>query len=79
MQNYGRLFGFICLIKDNRHDEVFIERTQQIVMRNNIWLFTTKELREIARPLGYTPEKMSKVNYKFTIIDWSEINGIYRK
>lgn len=63
---YGYLFGFIKLIKDTHHDEVFIERTQQVVMRNNRWLLDYQELLAIARELGYN---------KVTIIDWGEYNG----
>lgn len=80
MQIYGRLYGFITLMKDTHHDEVFIEKTQLVVMRNNIWLYDTRELREIAMQLGYNPYKLCRVNYKFTFIDWEEIrNGIHRK
>lgn len=63
---YGYLFGFIKLIKDSHHDEVFIEQTQQVVMRNNIWLHDYKELLAIARTLGYG---------KITIIDWGDVDG----
>lgn len=60
---YGYLFGFIKLIKDTRHDEVFIEKTQQVVMRNNRWLHTHEELLAIAREMGYG---------NITIIDYGE-------
>lgn len=63
MKCYGYLFGFIRLIKDSHHDEVFIERTQQIIMQNNIWLVDENELVAIARELGLG---------KVTIIDYGE-------
>lgn len=59
---YGYLFGFIKLIKDTHHDEVFIERTQQIVMENNRWLYDYQELVAIANELGYG---------RVTIIDYT--------
>ena len=49
MQCYGYLFGKLKLIKDLHHDEVFIEKTQLVVMANNVWLFTDKELYDIAK------------------------------
>lgn len=64
MKCYGYLFGFIRLIKDTHHDEVFIERTQQIVMQNNIWLVDENELVAIARELGLG---------KVTIIDYDNL------
>lgn len=70
---YGLLFGFIQLIKDTHHDEVFIERTNHVIMRNNQWLYDYNGLVEIAMELGYNPYKMSKVNYNFTF--WREINN----
>lgn len=63
---YGYLFGFIKLIKDSHHDEVFIEETQQVVMENNRWLLSFDELLAIARELGYG---------KVTIIDYGDYNG----
>lgn len=48
MQNYGYLLGKILLIKDNHHDEVFIQSTGLVVMENNIWLFNSTELVAIA-------------------------------
>ena len=61
---YGYLFGFIKLIKDSHHDEVFIERTQQVVMRNNRWLLDYQDLLAIASELGYG---------KVTIIDYGDL------
>ena len=52
MKCYGYLFGFIELKKDTHHDEVFIERNGVVIIRNNQWLLTPKELREIGRELG---------------------------
>lgn len=64
---YGYLFGFIKLIKDSHHDEVFIEETQQVVMENNRWLLSFDELLAIARELGYG---------KVTVIDYyGDYNG----
>ncbi len=60
---YGYLFGFIKLIKDSHHDEVFIERTQQVVMRNNQWVLDYPELLAIAIELGYG---------KVTVIDYGD-------
>lgn len=61
---YGYLFGFIKLIKDLHHDEVFIERTQLVVMRNNRWLYDYHELVAIANELGYN---------RVTIIDYDNL------
>lgn len=72
MKTYGHLFGCIRLIKDTHHDEVFIERTNHVIMRNSIWLYDYYELLALAIELGYNPFKVSKVNYKFTIINWEE-------
>lgn len=63
---YGYLFGFIKLVKDTHHDEVFVERTQQVVMRNNRWLLDYQELLAIAIELGYG---------KVTVIDYGDYNG----
>ena len=63
MKSYGYLFGFIKLIKDTHHDEVFIEKNNTVIMRNNIWLYDYKGLVAIARELGYG---------KVTIIDYEE-------
>lgn len=73
MQIYGYLFGFICLIKDTHHDEVFIERTNHVIIRNNRWLYDYKELLEISIELGHRPNRKSKVNYRFSFINWEEI------
>ena len=51
MQCYGYLLGKIKLIKDTHHDEVFIEETQLVVMRNNIWFYEPPELVAIAREI----------------------------
>lgn len=64
MKSYGYLFGFIKLIKDTHHDEVFIERNGVVVMRNSIWLHNYKELVAIANELGYG---------KVTIIDYGDM------
>ena len=67
MFSYGYLFGFIRLIKDSHHDEVFIERNGVVVMQNGIWLLTYDELIAIAR---------DELNYgKVTVIDWRKYNG----
>ena len=79
MQIYGRLYGFIVLIKDTHHDEVFIGKTKLVVMRNNIWLYDTRELREIAMQLGYNPYKLCRINYRFTPIDWEELEWNLQK
>lgn len=63
MKCYGYLFGFIRLIKDTHHDEVFIERNNVVIIRNNIWLYDYKGLVAIARELGYD---------KVTIIDYGD-------
>lgn len=64
MKTYGYLFGFLRLIKDSHHDEVFIESNQQIVMENNRWLYSDKELLAIAISLGL---------YNVTILNWNEL------
>ena len=64
MKGYGYLFGFIRLIKDIHHDEVFIERNNVVVMRNNTWLYDYNGLVAIARELGYG---------KVTIIDYGDM------
>ena len=48
---YGYLTGKIKLIKDLHHDEVFIEETGLVLMRNNIWFYTDYELVAIARKI----------------------------
>ena len=57
MKCYGYLFGFIKLIKDTHHDEVFIEQNDTVVMRNGIWLYDFEGLIAIARELGYGKTK----------------------
>ena len=64
MKTYGYLFGFIRLIKDSHHDEVFIESTQLVVMENDRWLYSDKELLAIAISLGLD---------KVTILNWYEL------
>ena len=51
LQSYGYLFGQIKLIKDNHHDEVFIEKTNHVIMENNKWLYNYKELIAIANEI----------------------------
>lgn len=66
MKCYGYLFGFIKLIKDTHHDEVFIERNGVVIIRNSRYLYTYNELVAIARELGL---------YKVTIIDYGDLDG----
>jgi hypothetical protein len=73
MMTYGYLYGFIRLIKDTHHDEVFIEQTNHVIMRNNQWLYSRNGLKKLAMELGYNPYRLSKVNYNFTIIDWEAV------
>ena len=51
LQCYGYLFGKIKLIKDNHHDEVFIEKTGLIVIENNRWLYGYSTLVAIAKEI----------------------------
>lgn len=51
LQSYGFLFGKIRLIKDLHHDEVFIGKTNHVVMQNNCWLYDYKELVAIANEI----------------------------
>lgn len=51
LQCYGYLFGKIRLIKDNHHDEVFIEATNHVIMQNNCWLYDYDELLAIANEI----------------------------
>ncbi len=51
LQCYGYLLGTIKLIKDTHRDEVFIEKTQLVIMRNNIWLYEDWELVAIANKI----------------------------
>lgn len=48
LQCYGYLFGKIKLIKDTHHDEVFIEKTNHVIMRNDVWLYDYGGLVAIA-------------------------------
>jgi len=51
LQCYGYLFGKIKLIKDLHHDEVFIEATNHVILRNNCWLYDYEELVAIANEI----------------------------
>ena len=51
MQCYGYLFGKIRLIKDTHHDEVFIDKTSEVIIRNNRWLVNHEELVAIANEI----------------------------
>ena len=51
MMCYGYLFGFLKLIKDTHHDEVFIEKNSMVIIRNNRWLLSHEELIAIANEL----------------------------
>ena len=64
MKTYGFLFGYVCLIKDTHHDEVFIERTNVVVMRNNQWLHNRKELQQIIDESGFRPSKLTRMNWE---------------
>lgn len=51
---YGYLFGYIRLLKDLHHDEVFIEANGIVIMENSRWLFSYEQLVAIAsEELGY--------------------------
>jgi len=51
LQCYGYLFGKLKLIKDNHHDEVFIEKTSLVIIENNIWKYDYFELVAIANEI----------------------------
>ena len=51
LQCYGYLFGKIKLIKDTHHDEVFIEKTNHVIMQNNCWLYDFQGLLAIAKEI----------------------------
>jgi len=51
LQCYGYLFGKLKLIKDNHRDEVFIEKTNLIIIENNRWLYNHHELIAIANEI----------------------------
>lgn len=70
MKCYGYLFGFIKLIKDTHHDEVFIERNGVVIIQNNRYLHSYEELVAIARELGLN---------RVTIIDYGDTDGIQSK
>ncbi len=58
---YGYLFGFIKLIKDSHHDEVFIEQNGIVVIENGKWRHNYTELVAIANELGYG--RVTIINY----------------
>lgn len=65
MKCYGYLFGYIRLMKDTHHDEVFIEANGLVVMENNQWLLSYQELIAIAR---------EELNLgKITLIDYGDL------
>ena len=45
---YGYLFGYIRLLKDLHHDEIFIEANGLVIMENNQWLLSYSELVAMA-------------------------------
>lgn len=49
LQCYGYLFGKIKLIKDNHHDEVFIEKNGLVIIENNHRLYDYSQLLAIAQ------------------------------
>ena len=58
---YGYLFGYIRLLKDLHHDEVFIEANGLVVMENNKWLLSYGELVAIS---------IDELNYgRVTVLD----------
>lgn len=62
---YGYLFGYIKLIKDSHHDEVFIEANGLVIIENGKWRHTYNELIAIAR---------KELSYgKVTIIDYGDL------
>jgi len=67
MFTYGYLFGYLKLIKDSHHDEVFIEQNGLVVIENGVWRHTPRELVAIAR----AELKLGKV----TVINWSDYDG----
>ena len=76
MQSYGKLFGILPLIKDNHHDEVFIEKTGTVVMRNNQWLYSRLELEAITVNdcEAFKPWKSTCIHVKvenlFKLLEW---------
>lgn len=65
MMCYGYLFGYLKLIKDTHHDEVFIEANGLVVVENNRWIHTYDELIAIAR---------EELNLgRVTIIDYGDV------
>lgn len=62
---YGYLFGFVKLLKDTRHDEVFIERNGLVIIENGRWRHSYSELVAIAR---------NELNLgKVTVIDYGDM------
>ena len=45
---YGYLFGYIRLLKDLHHDEVFIEANGLVVMENSRWVLSYDDLVAMA-------------------------------
>lgn len=50
-QVYGYLLGELRLLKDPHRDEVFIEETGLIIIENNRWRYTHKQMIAIAREI----------------------------
>ena len=48
---YGYFLGKLKLMKDTHHDEVFVEETGLVVMRNNHWFYDYMELVAIANEI----------------------------
>lgn len=62
---YGYLFGFVKLVKDSHHDEVFIESNGLVIIENGRWRHSYGELIAIAR---------DELNLgKVTVIDWERL------
>ena len=74
MKSYGYLFGVLKLIKDTHHDEVFVEKNNHVIIRNNLYLLDYMELVALARSLGV-------IVHCFTLIDFEELekNGEYSR
>ncbi|MBQ2654101.1 MAG: hypothetical protein IJF83_11135 [Methanobrevibacter sp.] len=62
---YGYLFGYLRLLKDTHHDEVFIEANGLVIKENGREICTYNELVAIAR----TELNLDKV----TIIDYGDM------
>lgn len=62
---YGYLFGYLRLLKDTHHDEVFIEANGLVIKENGREICTYNELVAIAR---------AELNLdKVTIIDYGDM------